>query len=59
MHAHGREFHLRKAPNGGKVYLLLLIEGDGKLEIARIAASDKLFSSKALVAIGDVLPPAK
>jgi hypothetical protein len=45
-------FHLRKSADS-KICLLFIVDGLEKREIARIDAKDPLFSSKALVAIGD------
>ena len=49
-------FHLRKAGDRGSSINLFLIEGDGEREIARIEAADRLFASRVLAVIGDVIP---
>jgi hypothetical protein len=51
----GHVFHMRKDGDSGG-YLLFIIEGNVKREIARIESSDANFASHVLVAIDDAIP---
>lgn len=54
LDAKGRDFHLRKGADNG-TYLLLIVDSDKEREIARIDASDPIFSSRVLVAIDNAV----
>jgi hypothetical protein len=47
-------FHLRKKEGNGSCFLFI-VGGDGEREIARLEASDPIFSSRVLVAIDDAV----